>query len=83
MPKINSDVVRAYHAKLSEIKVRFPDPEQCGCDYAALIRERAEELGLFVERGRDKGRGSANAYILHLIEQDLGVEIKTMRDLEK
>ena len=57
MAKTNSDIVKAYHNKLSEIKVRFPS--------------------------KDKGEGSANAYILHLIEKDLGIEVKSISKIEK
>lgn len=83
MPKSNTEAVRDYHDKLVEIKVRFPSAEQCGYDFPALIRERAEELGILNARGRDKGRGSANGYILHLIEKDLGIEVKGISQIEK
>lgn len=65
--KSNAEVVKDYHKQLSTIKVRFPAKEVCGVDYAALMRERAVELGMT----DTKGKGSANAYILHLIERDL------------
>ena len=81
--KTNSEVVKDYHSKLVEIKVRFPSAEQCGYDYPALIRERAEQLGILNVRGKDKGKGSANGYILHLIEKDLGIEVKTISEIEK
>ena len=80
----NADRVKDYHEKLTNIRVRFPSPEACGEDYAKLIRDRAKELGFIVEKGKDKGEGSANAYILHLIEQDLGIQmIKGMNQIEK
>lgn len=70
-----------YQAKLNVIKVKFPNEETCGIDYAALIRTRAKELGFTVDKGTNKGEGSANAYILHLIEQDLGIDMnKSVRD---
>ncbi len=69
--KTNSQIVDDYHKKLTNIRVRFPSEEQCGVDYAKLIRERALELGFVNTKGKDKGTGSANSYILHLVEQDL------------
>ena len=83
MSKLNSEVVKDYHNKLAEIKVRFPSAEESGYDYPAMIRERAEELGLINLKGKDKGKGSANAYILHLIAEDLGIEIKPISKIEK
>lgn len=83
MNKSNSEIVRDYHEKLVEIKVRFPSEKQCGYDYPSMIRARAEQLGLINTKGKDKGKGSANAYILHLIEKDLGIEVKTISNLEK
>lgn len=83
MGKTNSEVVKDYHDKLVEIKVRFPSVKQCGYDYPAMIRERAEQLGIINMKGKDKGKGSANAYILHLIEKDLGIEVKSISKIEK
>ena len=68
--------VSKYHSQLSTIRIRFPTPEVCGIDYATLIRERAKQLGFINNKGKDKGEGSANAYILHLIEQDLQIKIQ-------
>lgn len=81
--KSNSDIVKDYHKKLTEIKVRFPSMEECGYDYPKMIRERAEALGFINARGKDKGTGSANAYILHLIAEDLGIEISTISQIDK
>lgn len=67
----NADRVEKYHKQLTNIRVRFPSEEQCGVDYATLIRERALQLGFVNQKGKDKGQGSANAYIIHLIEEDL------------
>lgn len=83
MNKTNSEIVKDYHDKLVEIKVRFPSERQCGYDYPAMIRDRAEELGFINLKGKDKGKGSANAYILHLIEKDLGIEVKSISKIEK
>ncbi len=69
--KTNAESTANYHSQLTTIKVRFPSEESCGVDYASLIRERAKELGYVVEKGKDKGAGSANSYILHLVEEDL------------
>ncbi len=69
--KTNAEIVEKYHSQLTNIRVRFPSEEQCGVDYAKLIRERALDLGFVNTKGKDKGTGSANAYILHLVEQDL------------
>lgn len=80
----NAERVGKYHEQLTNIRVRFPSPEICGTDYAKMIRERAKELGFIVEKGKEKGEGSANAYILHLIEQDLGIKmVKGMNQVEK
>lgn len=81
--KSNSEIVKDYHSKLTEIKVRFPSVDESGYDYPAMIRARAEELGLINTKGKDKGKGSANAYILHLIAEDLGIEIKSISKIEK
>ena len=52
-------------------------------DYPQMIRDRAKELGFINNKGVDKGQGSANAYILHLIEKDLDIDmIKGMTDLK-
>lgn len=83
MNKTNSEIVKDYHNKLTEIKVRFPSVEQCGYDYPAMIRERAEQLGIINTKGKEKGKGSANAYILHLISQDLGIEINKISEIDK
>ena len=69
--KSNAEIVGKYHEQLTTIKVRFPSEESCGVDYASLIRDRAKDLGYIITKGKDKGTGSANAYILHLVEQDL------------
>lgn len=80
----NADRVNKYHDQLTNIRVRFPSPEACGVDYQQMIRDRALELGFVVKTGKDKGEGSANAYILHLIEQDLGIKmIKGMSQIDK
>lgn len=82
--KPNSKSVEDYHNKLTNIRVRFPSPEACGQDYAAMIRARAKELGFIIQKGKDKGEGSVNAYILNLIEKDLGIDmIKGMNQVEK
>ena len=78
----NAERVGRYHDQLTNIRVRFPSLEACGEDYAKMIRDRAKELGFIIEKGKDKGEGSANAYILHLIEQDLGIQmIKGMKEI--
>ena len=68
MPKENKESVRDYHNKLANIRVRFPakDDELGIPDYKALIEARADEVG----------EKSVNAYILSLIEKDLGITIK-------
>ena len=81
--KTNSEIVKDYHKKLTEIKVRFPNEEECGYDYPSMIRARAKDLGLINTKGKDKGEGSANAYILYLIEKDLGIEVKSIGKIEK
>ncbi len=85
MNKTNSEIVKDHHGKLVEIKLRLPKAdEELGIpDYPTLIRERAEELGIINMRGKDKGKGSANGYIMYLIEKDLGIEVKSISQLEK
>lgn len=82
----NKDIVKKYHEQLTNIRVRVPAPDEVlGIpDYAQMIRDRAKALGFINKKGSDKGEGSANAYILHLIEKDLGIEmIKGMSALKK
>lgn len=68
MPKDNKESVKEYHSKLASIRIRFPaKDDKLGIpDYKALIEARAEEIG----------EKSVNAYILSLIEKDLGITIK-------
>ena len=85
MPQDNKDIVKRYHEKLTTIRVRVPakDDEAGIPDYPQMIRDRAKELGYINSKGVDKGQGSANAYILHLIEEDLHIDmIKGMKDLK-
>lgn len=85
MPQDNKDIVKKYHKQLNTIRVRIPakDDEAGIPDYAKMIRDRAKQLGFVNTKGIDKGQGSANAYILHLIEKDLGINmIKGMSELK-
>lgn len=85
MPQDNSKIVKRYHEKLTTIRVRVlaKDDEAGIPDYPQMIRDRAKELGYINSKGVDKGQGSANAYILHLIEEDLHIDmIKGMKDLK-
>lgn len=85
MPLENKDIVKKYHEKLTTIRVRVPAPDVAAGipDYPQMIRDRAKELGFINNKGVDKGQGSANAYILHLIEKDLDINmIKGMTDLK-
>lgn len=85
MPLENKDIVKKYHEKLTTIRVRVPAPDVAAGipDYPQMIRDRAKELGFINNKGVDKGQGSANAYILHLIEKDLDIDmIKGMTDLK-
>lgn len=86
MAQDNKDIVKKYHSQLNNIRVRVPAPDEAlGIpDYAQMIRDRAKALGFINKKGSDKGEGSANAYILHLIETDLGIKmIKGMSDLKE
>ena len=84
MGKSNNESVADYHSKLTNLRVRFPSPEVCGVDYQQKMKDRAKELGFIIKKGKDKGEGSVNAYILHLVEQDLGISmVKGMNDLFK
>ena len=62
-----------YHEKLTEIRVRFPSQDEVReiPDYASIIRDRARQLGYVQPKGKTKGEGNINAYILDLIEQDI------------
>lgn len=85
MPQKNNEIVKKYHSKLTNIRVRVPAPDaEAGIpDYMTMIRDRAKQLGYVNTKGVDKGEGSVNAYILHLIENDLGIEmIKGFRELK-
>lgn len=85
MPLENKDIVKKYHEKLYNIRVRIPAPDVAAGipDYPQMIRDRAKKLGFINSKGIDKGQGSANAYILHLIEKDLGINmIKGMTELK-
>lgn len=85
MPLENKDIVKKYHEKLTTIRVRVPAPDVAAGipDYLQMIRDRAKELGFINNKGINKGQGSANAYILHLIEKDLEIDmIKGMTDLK-
>ena len=80
----NSERLNRYMEKLTTIKVRFPSPESCGNDYLQMMRDRAQELGYITTVGKNKGEGSVNSYILHLIEQDLGTDMaKGMNQIDK
>ena len=82
--KTNSEIVKAYHSQLTNVRVRFPNEEACGIDYLEMMRKRAKELGFIIEKGKDKGEGSVNAYILHLVETDLGITMqKRMTEVTK
>lgn len=86
MAQENKDIVKKYHQKLTTIKIRLlaPNQELNIPDYIPMIRDRAKELGFINEKGIDKGEGSINAYMLHLIEKDLNIEmIKGMNDLKE
>lgn len=80
----NKEIVKRYHEKLTNIRLRIPAENiEVGIpDYADMIRKRAKELGFINKKGIDKGEGSANAYLIHLIEKDMGIKIKTMSDLK-
>ena len=71
----NKDAVEAYHGKLTDIKLRVPSKDTCGIDYVQLFKDRASELGYINTKGKDKGLGNINAYILSLISKDLGIDI--------
>lgn len=82
----NKDSVKKYHQKLTTIRVHIPSAnDDVGIpDYTSMIKDRAKELGYINSKGADKGQGSINAYILHLIEKDLGIDmIKCMSELKK
>ena len=81
--KLNKDAVKDYNNKFTNITVRIPNVMNGIPDYPKLIRDRAKELGFINQKGVDKGQGSANAYILHLVEKDLNIDmIKNMKDLK-
>lgn len=75
--KTQEQIIKDYHKKLAEIKIRIPSEESCGINYLSKIRQRAADLGFTSKRGE----GSINAYVISLIEQDMGIEIKSITDL--
>lgn len=82
MPEENKDIVARYHQKLTDIRVRIPSPNsELGIpDYLKMIRDKALQDGFIDNKSK---QGSANAYILSLIEKDLGITmIKGYRDLK-
>lgn len=79
----NNESVKKYQSKLTTIRVRIlaQNDELNIPDYLQLMRNRAKELGIVNQKGKNKDDGSINAYILHLIEQDLGIDmIKNVSD---
>lgn len=82
MPLENKDIVKAYHEKLIDIRVRIPAPnKELGIpDYLEIIRKKALHDGFIDKKSK---QGSVNAYILSLIEKDLGITmIKGYRGLK-
>lgn len=82
MPLENKEIVKAYHEKLTDIRVRIPAPNsELGIpDYVKMIRDKAKQDGFIDKKSKE---GSANAYILNLIEKDLDISmIKGYRDLK-
>lgn len=82
MPSENKDNVAKYHEKLADIRVRIPAPNsELGIpDYVKMIRDKAKQDGFIDNKTK---QGSANAYILNLIEKDLDITmIKGYRDLK-
>lgn len=80
--KTNKQSVKDYHNKLETIRVRFPscDNDLGIPDYHSMMKERAYEKGFIDNKTKS---GSVNAYILDLIEKDLGIDmIKGYRNLK-
>ncbi|MCQ2753848.1 MAG: hypothetical protein MJ231_02245 [bacterium] len=75
--KTDSEITKDYQAKMTMYKIAFPKADENNNipDYNEMIKNRALELGFTVEKGRFKGDGNVNAYVLHLIEKDLGIEM--------
>ena len=71
----NKELVREYHKKLTDIKLRIPSSEIVGVDYLSMMKDKAKEKGFINTKGAEKGKGNVNAYILDLVSKDLGIEI--------
>lgn len=75
------------HARLTEIKLRFPAPDADNNipDYQQIIRDKAAKKGFInVKGGSDrKGQGNINEYILNLIEADIGEHIIRQSELKR
>lgn len=63
--KSNKEAVKDYHKKLNNIQIRIPAPSDTIPDYKDMIMKHAKSKNL-----------SLNAYVLSLIEKDMGIEIK-------
>lgn len=80
----NREAVAAYHKDLTTIRIRFPAADVIGIDYLQMIKDRAKEKGFQNSKGIDKGEGNINAYVLDLIEKDLGIEMtKRLKGLDR
>ena len=60
-----------YHERLTELKLRVLAPSEEVPDYLTILRERAKEQGFITTKGKTKGEGNVNEYILRLIEADM------------
>lgn len=77
----NKDLVKEYHTKLTDIKIRIPKADNVGIDYLSIMKERAKEKGFKNTKGKGalNGEGNVNAYILDLVSKDL-IEAKKITE---
>lgn len=73
----DEEAVRDYHKQLTTLKIRFPKCDLTGTDYLSLIKDQAARKGFTTRQKGDDGEpvevGNVNAYVLDLIEKDLGI----------
>lgn len=83
--KSNAEYVKAYTQDIQVIKLKVPAAnEELGVpDYQKMLRDKAKEEGYILTKGSFKGQGNINAYLLDLIERELGITmIKTMSEVK-
>ena len=74
--EVNRQAVAKHHEKLVTINLRYPRSlESDNISLSSMIRARAKKLGYIDKKSKD---GSANGYILNLIEKDLNISLSDL-----